>query len=608
MWRVRHIVRSRAGKHCALALSRMESVQHGNKKMLGESPLNTVMRPTSFRWPGALFRLLAAGALLSVVAGCVFAQQDPLREVRVQLKWTHQFQFAGYYAAIQQGYYRDAGLDVKLIEYSPSSQPIDQLIGGRVDFCVADSGVLLYSATGVPLVALAAIFQHSPSVVMARDDGTITTLADFRGKRAMLPGGFMNAELMSMMETAGVRPDDLELVPGSVRIESLIEGQTDLFNGYITNEPFAMQQRGLPYLVFSPRDYGVDFYGDIILTTEAKIASDPELVRTFVDASIRGWRYAVDHPEAIVELILREYNTQGRSREHLMFEAREAIKLILPDLVPIGYMNEERWRRIEEVFRSQGQLAGPVDLSRMMYRPKDSHGFLDAFQEYKLEIAGALALLIGAGMAMPILRLRAQVRARTRDLEDAKANAEVEARTDELTCLPNRRCFLESLERDLSRAERYNAPLTVMSLDLDHFKAVNDRLGHAAGDEALRNVAAILARHVRSGDIAARMGGEELALSCLNTDLDEATRIAERLLHEVEGSEVRYGNACFRITVSIGLASRERRDDLASLLRKADQALYEAKRQGRNRVCVWNDDDASTLSQWPAEPSPPDHT
>lgn len=539
--------------------------------------------------------VLACGLLAYLPAAQ--ADEAALQTVRVQLKWTHQFQFAGYYAAIHHGFYREAGLDVVLFEHRPGAPPVDQLIGGRVEYAVADSGVLLYRSTGVPLVALAAIFQQSPSILLTTEASGIRELADLRGKRVMLLGGYLNAELMSMLETAGIGSDDFVLLPADTDVSALMYGRTDAYNAYITNEPFTLDLHGIAYRAFAPGDYGVDFYGDVLITTESRLEADPGGVRRFVEATLRGWRYAADHPEEIVELILTHYNTQGRSREHLMFEAQALIRLILPNVVPIGYMNEERWRRIEGIFRNQGQLSRDVDMSRFLYRELQEDSLLDALMRHRLQIAAGLAALVLLVMTWHVLRLRSQVRARTRDLERARVRAEAEARTDPLTGLPNRRCFFESLARDLARAERGDAALAVLSIDIDHFKAVNDHYGHAAGDAALLRTAELLLRHVRGGDVAARIGGEEFALACTNAAPKETLRLAERLRAAVEAAEVHYDGRSFRITVSIGVAFHACSDDVDRLLRKADLALYEAKQRGRNRVQEWNPDCDTTLSQ-----------
>lgn len=513
---------------------------------------------------------------------------DALRPLRVQLKWTHQFQFAGYYAALHKGFYQDYGLDVSLSEHSATFSPIDQLMGGRAEFAVADTGALLYRSTGVPLVVLAAIFQSSPSILISRANDGIVELSDLRGRRATLAGGYMNAELMSMLQSVGLGVEDFALQPGSTSIETLIDGSTDAFNGYTTNEPFYLNQYGIPHIIFHPADYGVDFYGDILITRESLLESDPQLVRNFLDATLRGWEYAVENPAEMVDLILQHYNTQSKSREHLMFEAQEAIKLILPNVVPIGYMNIERWERIQTIFNEQGLLTQPVDMTQFIYMPQQSNTLLEVLKEYRVQIGSALLILSALLLIVHILRLRALVAERTRALQEQKRRAELEARTDPLTTLPNRRHFLEELGRDMSRAKRHNLPVSIISLDIDHFKVINDKYGHAAGDEALRQAAIVLKRNVRQGDLAARIGGEEFAIVCMDTNIEETRNLAGRLREEMSASTIDWQGCCFKICFSLGIAMRDNDDDVESLLRKADLALYEAKKNGRNQVCEWS--------------------
>jgi diguanylate cyclase (GGDEF)-like protein len=516
------------------------------------------------------------------------ATESSLQEVRVQLKWAHQFQFAGYYAAIHNGYYRNAGLDVTLIEYSPGVAPIDQLMGGRVDFAVADTGALLYRAVGVPLVALAAVFQNSPSVLVSRADTGIRELQALKNKRVMLAGGYMNAELMSMLNEAGITGNDINMVPSVTDINALIDGHVDAFNAYTTNELYELTRRNIPFVTFLPSDYGVDFYGDILITTEATIESSPEMVRRFHEATLRGWAYAVEEPEAVVDIILDHYNTQNKSRAHLMFEAEEAIKLILPNVVPIGYMNKERLQRIEEIFREQGFLTQSVDMKSFIYMPEESAMLLDMFNQYRLQIIAGIILVVVLLMLSHIIRLRTQINLRTKELKEAKKRAELEARTDLLTGLPNRRYFLEELARDIAQAERYDIPLSVISVDIDYFKNINDRHGHAAGDEALRCVGKIFRNYTRTGDIAARIGGEEFAVACLNTPREETHKLADRLCKEMKRKIIKYEDESFLITFSMGIAMREKGDNVEQLLKKADLALYDAKQGGRNRICVWD--------------------
>ena len=505
--------------------------------------------------------------------------------VRVQLKWRHQYQFAGYYAAIEKGFYREVGLGVSVSEDALGVTPVDQLMLGRVEFAVADTGALIYRSTGVPLVALAATFQHSPSILMTRADSGIEKLEDLKFRRLMLGGGFMNAELIAMLQRGGLSFEELNVVPGENTVEALIAGRAEAYNAYTTNEPFFMEKRGVPYRVFQPRDYGVDFYGDILLTTEALIEESPKLVEDFRAATMKGWAYAVEHPEEVVDIILAKYNSQSKSREHLLFEARELTKLILPSVVPIGYMNQDRWRRIENVFLAQGRLARRVDLSKFLYSAGEFNQFLAVLDRHRVKVITGGIAVIALLMVFYIVSLRFQIRARTSELEDAKRRAEEDARTDVLTGLPNRRQFLEVFGRDLARAIRQNIPVTLILADIDHFKQINDQYGHLAGDEALRKVSDILSAHVRSGDVAARIGGEEFALGCFNTTLDETLQLAERLRHEVEATPIEFDGEPVKITLSFGLAERgPDRNEVDQIIDAADLALYEAKNQGRNRV------------------------
>ena len=129
--------------------------------------------------------------------------------------------------------------------------------------------------------------------------------------------------------------------------------------------------------------------------------------------------------------------------------------------------------------------------------------------------------------------------------------------------------------------------MALLSLDIDHFKEVNDRLDHAAGDLALRHTAQILTALVSGTDIAARIGGEEFALACPNTSPTDARHFAERLHCAIEAGPIEHNGTQIAFTISIGLAFRLPGDDVADLLERADIALYSAKQAGRNRIGEW---------------------
>ena len=156
---------------------------------------------------------------------------------------------------------------------------------------------------------------------------------------------------------------------------------------------------------------------------------------------------------------------------------------------------------------------------------------------------------------------------------------------DELTKLPNRRQFLKSLETEFARVQRYDRPLSVLMIDADGFKQINDRYGHFAGDEVLQALAVRLRASVRQIDLLGRLGGEEFAVALMETDMPGAHEVAERLCREIAAEPFQVAAANIQVTVSVGVAARRASDgNAAQLLNLADKAMYLAKAAGGNRV------------------------
>jgi diguanylate cyclase (GGDEF)-like protein/PAS domain S-box-containing protein len=170
------------------------------------------------------------------------------------------------------------------------------------------------------------------------------------------------------------------------------------------------------------------------------------------------------------------------------------------------------------------------------------------------------------------------------------------ATTDALTGLRNRRSFFDVGAAEVARARRYGEPLSVITIDFDRFKLINDKYGHAAGDTTLVRFAEFCRRHVREADLLARLGGEEFAILLPTTPPDQAAQLAERIRHAVREVTILADGHSFTFTVSMGVAAYRSHDaGLEALLRRADEALYRAKETGRDRICVAEDMD-------PAEP------
>jgi diguanylate cyclase (GGDEF)-like protein len=174
-------------------------------------------------------------------------------------------------------------------------------------------------------------------------------------------------------------------------------------------------------------------------------------------------------------------------------------------------------------------------------------------------------------------------------LEEAHRQLREQSIRDPLTGLFNRRYLEETLNRELARAKRHDLPLSLVMLDIDHFKTLNDTHGHLAGDEVLRGLASLIMESCRGDDLACRYGGEEFLLALPGMSLESAMQRAEQWRGLIEDTGFAWQDKILSITVSMGIcAFPEQANDPAHLIANADQALYQAKEAGRNRVAAFH--------------------
>jgi diguanylate cyclase (GGDEF)-like protein len=276
---------------------------------------------------------------------------------------------------------------------------------------------------------------------------------------------------------------------------------------------------------------------------------------------------------------LRELTGDGSGSSPLEVSATVAI-------VASGPVAQVLWAR----FGDEAGAGACVDGRRVLLAAGDGVGLvagppIDGLSPDALALGQSLAALATAAVAAAAELVRA--RARIRELVELSA-------IDALTDLGNRRHLDRILPVEIARRRRYERSLTVMMLDLDRFKAINDLHGHDGGDAVLRAVADLLRSALRGSDVGVRYGGEEFAVVLPETPSERAAHVAERIRRATEALDV----GGIRVTVSIGVASVEGRweGDAAALMRAADQALYTAKREGRNRVVYTNLEEGSTDS------------
>ncbi|MBJ7309817.1 EAL domain-containing protein [Rugamonas sp. CCM 8940] len=652
----------------------------------------------------ALRRLGRCARLLALLLPAAGAGAAPLEQVTLQLKHRHQFQFAGYYAALEQGYFREAGLDVRLLEGSDGNEPERAVLAGHAAYGVGSSSLLLARLAGKPLVVLGVVFQHSPYALAMRQSGGEPDIQRIAGKRVMI-GSLTDElthadELLAYLKKEGVPSYRLQRVEHSYNPEDLVNGKVDAQSIYITNEPDLMDRLGFAYDLYTPRAAGIDFYGDNLFTSERELADHPRRVQAFRAASMRGWQYAMGHQEELAELILNKYSRRN-DRQHLLYEARQMVPLVQPVLVEIGYMNPARWRHIADVYADLGLLPKGANFDGFLYQGDDGGARL----KWLYRVLGGVGALLALAAAFHFSLLarerrraeetirKGELRFRTmfeaapmgialidaasgefRDVnprylaiagraqdelkasswqaishpDDAAAEREQmaglnagrvggyklskrllrpdgavvwvdasvaaigvagggrqqhlcmiedvtekraaealiwqQANFDALTELPNRRMFHDRLAHDIVNSRRDGTRVAILFIDLDHFKEVNDTLGHHQGDILLIDAARRIGACVRASDTVARLGGDEFTVILPElAGLERVEQIAQHIIDSLLAPFALGQEQAF-VSASIGITLfPDDGVDIEDLLKHADQAMYAAKGAGRNR-------------------------
>ena len=758
-----------------------------------------------------------------LVMSSATARAESLEKVSLALQWKHQFEFAGFYAAIEQGYYREAGLDVSIIEPDGTLSATEYILEKNVNYAISGSSAVLDYLEGKPIVLLANIFKRSPLAIVAQQE--LKTPKDLEGRTMMAPldSGFKEVSLLTMLHRFGVSKEDIKFQTPSFQLKSFLNKEVDSFVIFTTNELYELEHTNYPFSLLDPINYGISDYDVNLITSQEEWLQHPQRTRRFREASLKGWQYALAHPQEVVELILEKYNSQNKTREALSSEARLTHQVIMPELYPIGSIDQQRLLKTGKTLQEIGLLsmAATLDFSdftplenayknyfnqeevdyikqkgaitycadpnwlpfekidggklkgmsadflqllskksglafklvptqswsqsieyakqrkcdllslamstpeREIYmnfttpnfefplvlatksdalyiddirnvldkrigivkgyayyellkqkypnfnlvqventldglervRRGEVFGFIDSMavvgyhlqRDYvgELIIAGKFDELwrLGIGVrnddpvllgvmqsavqmvsaeekraiynkwvsviyqenidydwllkwtvfiGIVFLLLAYLLRVQSRYLKTIElANQEIREKniqleklsnTDKLTQLYNRLRLDEELERKWKLYLRYRRDFSVLLIDIDHFKRINDGYGHLEGDRILQEVASLLRDTVRETDILGRWGGEEFLVICPSTVVDGAEQLAEQLCSKVAQAELGLESP---VTISVGVTQTSKAvQSLEAVLHAADKALYDAKSQGRNRVVL----------------------
>lgn len=319
---------------------------------------------------------MAALAMLAVIVFGACSTTAPgstggnLTKVRYVLPWVVQGESAGHFVAVEKGFYREAGLDVEIIPGGPDVNAAKLLASGSAEFATGSSGgIILARKQGIPLVGLWTQNQESGSGLVCKTKTGVTKWEDLRGKKVGIWVGLGEPELYYAVNKAGVGHENVEWLPQKFSMVEFYEDKFDCASVTFWNELHVVEgagyKRGEDFTLLKASDLGIYLSGDSGMTTEKMIKERPEVVQAFVDASLRGWKYTLDHPEEAVAATLKLAPDLDPKKQ--LYQVEEVNRLMISGPAEkagkIGTVSLENFAAYQEALIGAGQLDGPTDLS-----------------------------------------------------------------------------------------------------------------------------------------------------------------------------------------------------------------------------------------------------
>lgn len=400
-------------------------------------------------------------------------------EVSIHLKWYHKFQFAGYYAAEMQGYFEEEGHNVTLIEGGPTKNHLHRLINHASEYAVLGSESLNSLAVDSPIIIVASIFQHAPEVLITLKSSQAKDISDLKNKTLMLANTTISGHIEAMLLRNNLKAGDYQKYSYDGDVNKLLDGRVFAMYGYISNEPFQIKQLGYDVDIFSPQEFNIDFYGDNLATTQYELDNHPGRVASIRRAVIRGWNYAIEHPEEIVTHILNRptENPMPFNRDHQNYEAQKTIELIDANNIPLGYSSPDRWAAMIDTYNKAtgGQAVF-----------KQSAIYNEFHQDRSWIQYVIISSIIAASLLLTLYFWNLTLRHR---LHRAVKSLEKSVFEDNLTGMKNRSSLMLFIEecRIKNMSDEYLA-----ILDISGLQKINKEQGFLKADLLINNVAQCL--------------------------------------------------------------------------------------------------------------------
>ncbi len=288
-----------------------------------------------------------------------------LEKVSIQLDWKYQFEYAGYIAAKEKGFYRDAGLDVELREYNAGIDVVTNVLNRKSTYGVYNSSIVINNGRIRPIVLMATYLQHSPLVIVAQKN--IDSPASLIGKTIMgTHNEFQHSSLSLLLAHFGITSHNTHLIDHTFTIDPFVERRVEAMSAYRSNQLYELDRLKIPYEIIDPVEYGFVMNAGNLFTSYAETIEHSERAERFIEATNRGWAYAIEHPGEIIDILKKRYGV-AKSYEALAYEATVIQKLMMSDLYRIGETNAELTQRLFKQLVRAGIIREDQKLGQFLF-------------------------------------------------------------------------------------------------------------------------------------------------------------------------------------------------------------------------------------------------
>ena len=295
-------------------------------------------------------------------------------KVSLQLQWVTQAQFAGYYTALEKGWYKDEGIDLSIYPGAPDIVPVDLVAAGSRDFgttLLADLAVEIQR--GKEVISIAQIQQNNGLRLLAKKSSHIKRPKDFTGKKVGVWLGGWETQFNALLALEKIAPEDVEVISQGFSMAPFLDGRLDVASAMIYNEYYVVLASGMDkeaLVVIDYADYGLGFLGDVLFTSQKVRTKHPDLCLKMARASIKGWQYALDHQDEAADIVVKHDRTGIAKTDHQQKMMGEIALLVRGDHGPqIGRADTQAISRMVELLVRQKQLDRPIPVERI-YTPE----------------------------------------------------------------------------------------------------------------------------------------------------------------------------------------------------------------------------------------------